>query len=117
MGTNCIPPLLAWLSDEAPGLNQRGSVQSTFQILGERASPAAPVLVQLTTNKNKELRRYAFQCLKAVKPEKAILVPALVTLLEDPDRNIGYSAAENLVEVDPDTAEKAGVVEKFPHLK
>jgi hypothetical protein len=117
MGTNCILSLLAWLSDEAPDLNQRSSVVSTFQILGELARPATPALVQLTANGPKDLRYHAFQCLKAVKPEKEILVPALVTLVNDLDKDISLWAAEALLEVDPSIAEKAGVLDKFPQFK
>src|SRR5262249_44632255 len=117
MGTNCIPSLLAWLSDDAPDLNQRSSVATTFQILGELARPATPALIQLTTNGPKDLRYHAFLCLEAVKPEKEIFVPALVTLANDPDKDISYFAAETLIEVEPAAAQKAGVLDRFPQFK
>jgi hypothetical protein len=70
MGTNCIPPLLALLSDPDPDLNQRSSVMTTFRILGPLAKPAAPALLKLTTSKDGELRYYASECLKAVEGER-----------------------------------------------
>lgn len=70
MGTNCIPPLLALLSDPDPGLNQRSSVLTTFQILGPLARPAAPALLKLTMSRDGELVYYASECLKSVEADK-----------------------------------------------
>jgi len=113
----CIPSLLAWLSDEDPGLNQRSSVVSTFQILGELGRPAAPSLFQLATNGPKDLRYHAFLCLEAVKPEKELFVPALVTLINDPDKHICFLAAEALLKTDSAAAEKAGMFDRFPEFR
>jgi len=81
------------------------------------ARPAAPALVQLTRNRDKEIRNYALDCLLAIKPEKEVFTPALVTLLHDPDKNISYRAAESLLGLDADAAEKAGVFTLFPQFK
>jgi hypothetical protein len=70
MGTNCIPPLLALLSDPNPGLNQRSSVLTTFQILGPLAKPAAPALLKLSASTDNELRHYASECLQALESER-----------------------------------------------
>jgi hypothetical protein len=117
MGTNCIPSLLACLSDEDPDLNQRSSVVSTFQILGELGRPAAPSLFQLATNGPKDLRYHAFLCLEAVKPEKDFFVRALVTLINDPNKHISFLAAEALLKTDSAAAEKVGVLDRFPQFK
>ncbi len=117
MGTNCIPCLVAWLSDDRPDINQRSTVLEIFQILGEQARPAAPALIQLTKSRDKEIRWYAFDCLRAIKPEKEVFVPVLAQLIHDPDKNISYYAAESLVQLDSNAAEKAGVFARFPQLK
>jgi hypothetical protein len=117
MGTNCIPTLITWLSEDRPGINQRSTVLSVFQILGEQARPAAPALVQLTKHKDREIRWYAFECLRVIKPEKALFVPVLAQLIHDPDKSMSYSAAESLVQLDSEAAEKAGVFTLFPQFK
>ena len=117
MGTNTFPTLITWLTDEPSRINVRSTALTVFQILGEEGRPAAPALIELTKNKNEEIRMYALDSLKAIKPEKEIFTPALVTLIHDPDKNLSYEAAETLLEIDPDAADKAGVFNLFPQLK
>jgi hypothetical protein len=116
MGTNTFPTLIAWLSEDKPSINKRTTALQVFQILGADGRPASPALVQLTKSKDKEIRYDALDCLLAIKPEKEILLPALVPLIHDPDKNIGFVAAENLVDLDTDAAEKAGVFDVFPQF-
>ena len=116
MGTNTFPTLMAWLSEDKPSINKRSTVLQVFQILGEEGRPAAPALIELTKNKDKEIRNYALDCLLAIKPKREVLVPALVPLVHDPDRNISLTAAENLADLDEDAAKKAGVFDVFPQF-
>jgi hypothetical protein len=116
MGTNTFSTLIAWLSEDRPSIGKRSTALQVFQILGEQGKPAAPVLIELTKNPDKEIRYYALDCLLAVKPEKEVLAPTLVPLVHDPDKNIGFIAAENLVDLDVDAAEKAGVFDVFPQF-
>lgn len=117
MGTNCIPALIAMLDDERPEVNQRSTALTIFQILGERAKSAAPELQKLITSKDSEVRQYAWDCLREIKPEKATLVSALTKLIHDPDKNMGLNAALLFIEVDSNAAQRAGVFERFPELR
>jgi len=116
MGTNTFPVLIKWLSEDRPNINQRSTVLQVFQILGEEGRPAAAALVELTKSTDKEIRYSALDCLLAIKPEKEILMPVLVPLIHDPDKNIRFVAAENLVDLDVDAAKKAGVFDVFPQF-
>lgn len=114
MGTNTIPTLIAWLSEDHPGSNRRGNAQLVFEILGEKARPAARALIELTTNKDNQIRMRAFLCLLAIKPENSVLIPALAQLIHDPDKSIAHYAAEEFMDTDADAAKKAGVFDLFP---
>jgi hypothetical protein len=116
MGTNSIPTLIAWLSEDHPGSNRRGNAQLVFEILGEEARPAAPALIELTKNKDKDIRMRAFLCLRAIKPENGVLIPALAQLIHDPDKNIAHYAAEEFMDTDADAAKKAGAFDLFPEF-
>ena len=114
MGTNSIPTLIAWLSEDHPGSNKRGNAQLVFGFLGEEARPAAPALIELTKNKDKDIRLRAFLCLRAIKPTNSVLIPVLAQLIHDPDKSIAHSAAEEFIDIDADAAKKAGAFDLFP---
>jgi hypothetical protein len=116
MGTNTFPTLITWLSEDKPSINKRSTALQVFQILGEEGQPAAPILIELFKNKDKEVRSYALDCLLAIKPSKEVLVSALVPLVHDPDKSIRFTAAENLVDLDNDAAKRAGVFDAFPQF-
>jgi hypothetical protein len=116
MGTNTIPTLIAWLSEDHPGTGRRGDAQLVFELLGETAKPAAPALVELTKNNDKQIRLRAFLSLLAVKPPKEILVPVLTQLIHDPDKTLAYEAACELVDLDAAAAKSAGVDNLFPQM-
>ena len=96
MGTNCIPTALKWLSEEPTGpsafihQNDRSMATEVFRTLGDQAKPAIPALVELTRHKNAEVRLDAFLRLCDLKPDDAIFVPVLVSLVKDPDRTVRY---------------------------
>jgi HEAT repeat protein len=117
MGTNTIPVLLQWLSKNPPTINQRSTALQVFQILGNEGQAAVPALIELTKSNDKDIRYYALDCLLAVKPEDKILISALIPMVHDPDKNIKFVAAEKLVDLDANAAEKAGVFVDFPQLK
>ena len=106
MGTNTIPFLLQWLTEDR---NARSTALAVFEILGEEGQPSAPALIRLTKHGNKKVRYYALNCLLVIKPDKRVLVPVLVSLIHDPDGGVRYWAAEQLVRLDSEAAEKAGV--------
>ena len=124
MGTNCFPIVIKWMSKDYPKFlefrhrNDCSTAGEVFQILGKaQASLATPALIQLTTNKDKEVRWKALSTLiYVIDPDKEIFTPALARLVHDPDKNISYYAAEWLADLDPPAAEKAGVYILYPRF-
>ncbi len=89
---------------------------SGFNLLGQEARPAWPVLIQWTYGTNRTRQLWAFECLAASKPDKEILLPVLTRLLSDPQKMIQVFAADVFHERYPREAAAAGVYKKFPYL-
>lgn len=115
MGTNTIPVLIKWLQDG--NYSNRSAASTVFEILGEKARPATPMLVRLTKDRNEETRFYAFQCLLLTKPDKKALALALIPLVHDEDKTLSMEAAEHLIGLDIKAAKQAGVFVRFPQLR
>jgi hypothetical protein len=115
IGTNAIPILLKWLqAKDSPAkiklnllLDRQNFIRFRFQsvqdqnlkadqgfrILGWEGHAAIPELIHLTRSPDAELCERALTCLILVKPEKNVLLPVLVQLLNDPSREVhGYAA-------------------------
>ena len=86
-------------------------------MLGEKSKPAWPGLVQLTYDKDENVRYSALCCLSAFKADKETYLPVLTRLVNDPSLLIKTHAAFDLSDRFPEEAEKAGVYERFPELK
>ena len=108
VGTNAIPIAIKWMSKDynqwsacfhRPGEAADG--YTVLRFLGDQAQPAIPALVELTKNKDPEVRHFAFTFFWCdFWPGDAVMRPVLLRLTNDPDRNIRYFAAEALADLE-----------------
>jgi hypothetical protein len=96
---------------------EAGLVYAGFCLLGKDARSAVPALVALTKDPDSLKRLVALCSLAAVEPSKEILVPILLSALNDRDNEVNIVSVELLHEWFPEEAEKAGLYKKFPGLK
>jgi len=96
-----------------------------FAVLGKDGISAVPELVKLLhdgtgDNGDNSVSFAASQALEhllnCVRDDKAICLPALRTVLNDPDGEWPLLAAYRIKDWFPEEAEKAGVYKKFPEL-
>lgn len=72
--------------------------------------PAAiPVLMELLTSRDNDVRLVALEGLSKLGPQARCAVPALLDLLHDREEDVRQQAEETIFFVDRETAEKAGV--------
>ncbi|HZQ47648.1 MAG TPA: hypothetical protein VFC07_11580 [Verrucomicrobiae bacterium] len=139
MGTKAIPFLLncahatdspqkakviEWL-EEHPSLHfhirsafdRQGIAAFGFWLLGDDAKAAWPGLVQLTYDKNPELRTWALHHLTYCHPDDEIILPVLTRLSQDPDTNVEGYAAFIFDGWNPVQAESSGVYKRHPELR
>jgi HEAT repeat protein len=94
-----------------------------IRLLGREARPAAPALVRLLSDRDREVQWAAADCLAAIGPEAAEAVPALVRMLENCSRaknydwTLVYTAVHALGEIGPPASaaasELAGMTNEF----
>lgn len=128
IGTNAIPTLLKMASfryhghDRAHNLQHPFAIlrradcytaQQGFEILRETARPAIPALIELTKNKDKDIRANALNCLLLANPDKGSVLPILLSLSHDTNYGLRASAGMELIQRYPDEAAKANITEDY----
>jgi hypothetical protein len=88
-----------------------------FSLLGNEAKPALPILIRWTYDTDWQRRAAGMICLEATEPDKETLLPVLLRLIQDPNRQIQLAAACILRDRYSKDAETAGLYKMFPHLK
>lgn len=79
-----------------------------FGILKEKARPAWPALVQLTSSRDFETRLCALDALAAVVPDRETFLPVLLRMARDPDEHVQTRAKIILSDYYPKDAKAAG---------
>lgn len=74
----------------------RDAALTQLRELGQAAGEAAPYLLSVLTETNRDLRRRSCQALGAIKPDPARTVPILMAALDDSDALVRASAANAL---------------------
>lgn len=139
IGADAIPLLLKWVSandskpkaalilwlDSNPKLHFHVRSAAEYQItghmgfalLGTKAKPAWPALVQLTSGKEPGRRFFGLFCLLVSKADKELVLPVCLRLIKDPDKSVQLNTAYWFHFFYPQEAEAAGVCQLAPELK
>ena len=138
IGTNAIPTLLNYvIAKPTPGVNAltrfvrklgwkrfRFSVDDKQQLaiwgfwaLGQDAKPAAPELVQIVYTGTGDSRGTALSCLSNFERDREIMLPVMLKLLSDSDKDMARYATNRLVSYFPEEAKNAGISKKQPSSK
>ncbi len=88
-----------------------------FLILRYDALPAAPTLVQLIQSQDPKRRRWALVCLFCIIQKKDNFLPLILQSLHDSDRSVQITAANCVMIMYPEEAEKAGIYKMFSWMK
>lgn len=99
-----------------PAMRKHILAMHGFNLLGKDAAPVLPELVRMASDKDRDRRFWGYVALASTRPEKEILVPVVVRLLNDSDAELKRMAAETIFGFYPDEAKKLGVCELFPEI-
>lgn len=136
IGPDAIPFLLKWAAESdskasvgywvdpylpphfgiRSAADRRSEAYFGFRMLGDKARPVWPVLIQWTNYKDVERRRSGVEALVYSQVDKNTILPVLRRMLNDPDRELRREAAVDLCYYDRKEAEAAGVFKQFPEL-
>ncbi len=139
MAPDAIPFLLRWVEAKDPPLKvtvidwlnhhlsfhmsarsasgDHDVAQLGFWLLGSESKPAWPVLINWTHSTEPDRRLLAFVCLTASKPDQETLMPVLLRMIHDPNKEVQFTASQVCVYMNPQAAEASGVYKMFPVLK
>ena len=85
-----------------------------FTKLANDARPFAPFLIRLVSNADKNIRIASLSCLIATHPENKVLLPVLLQLLHDPDRDLQRLAFAEITVYYPDQVDQTRFSDFFP---
>jgi hypothetical protein len=94
---SAVPALIQIYKERHPGLgNDPKAILELLIFLGPVADEAVPLLVQVTTDINPDMRLYAVVALGKIHTRPNLIVPVLITSLHDPDNNVREGAVTSL---------------------
>ncbi len=104
MGKDAVPTVMKWLKSDYP--NKRSAAVSCLKGIGPEAKAAIPELLQLLADRHlladPRVKMEIIETLGAIHQDAAIVVPALIAMLNDGERILRFDVIQSLARFGPE---------------